>query len=213
MSLLLTLLGWPLKLIGRAIAAIWRWASADPLRIVLLAMAALSIVLGHGWGKAAAERDVWSARAVASAASAAQWKSARDQLVADIAAQRARAAVEDRANAARVAAEFDTIRERTADDYQARLDDTRLALERVRRNLAQAAAVDRGDGGSPAVPPALAARCQAIGAADCDALLAALPGQLAAAEDNTAKLISLQDYVRAALAVDYSGVQAEAVAP
>ena len=37
--------------------------------------------------------------------------------------------------------------------------------------------------------------------------LAALPGTLGAAEDNTSKLIALQDYVRGLLAIDFTGAQ------
>ncbi|MFZ5749079.1 MAG: hypothetical protein ACOY45_15650 [Pseudomonadota bacterium] len=133
---------------------------------------------------------------------------AHAKFVADAAAASAAAAAAAEANVARVRREFAAINERTEDAYQARLDDTAGALERVRRDLADIAARDTSDTGGARVPAALTARCRALGAADCDALLAALPDLLAAAEDNTGKLIALQDWVRAALAVDFAGEEA-----
>ena len=147
------------------------------------------------------ERDAARARAV-------EWAEAHAALIADVAAKRRAAAEADRANAERVAREMDEIRERTADAYQDRLDDTRAALDRVRGQLAAidaAAAEGDSDGGAPAVPAGLTARCRAFGAADCDALLDALPDLLAEAETNTGKLIALQGWARSILAVDFEG--------
>jgi len=151
------------------------------------------------------DRDAWKSASAKWETAAHAWQGAHGKLLADVRLAQAAAAAADRANVERVKREYQGINERTADDYEARLGDTRAAVERVRRQYAAAAAGDQGDGGRADVPQSLTARCQALGAADCDALLAALPERLAAAEDNTSKLIELQDYVRSSLLLDFSG--------
>lgn len=206
-------------LVGKALGALATWAVKDIRNAIMLALAAAlgwTVWTAHELGTS---RDHWQAisgkfeHAATTALDAAwKWKAARDTLAADVVAKQKAAAEADAANVARVKAEGAQINERTAHDYQARLDDTGAALERLRDQLAAAAAAtvgDQGDGGTAAVPAAYTARCRAFGAADCDALLAALPGKLAAAEDNTSQLIGLQDYVRSTLAIDYSGAAAK----
>lgn len=200
----LWLIGWPFRAIGAVLAAWWRWASEDARHIVI---SGLLILLGGACIvglSARADVATQTRRAEAAENNARAWRAAHAKLVADVSAAQKKAAAADRANVARVAAEFARINERTADDYQDRLADSATAVQRVRDRLAAIAARNPGDGNGPAVPEAVTARCRAFGAADCDALLAALPGQLHAAEANTAQLIALQDYVRSALAVDYS---------
>ena len=202
-------LGAPLRWLGSLAASLARWLVEEPVRAAILALMlnALAhwLIIDPGLR---AERDAQQARAVAGEALAGEWKAAHDRLATGMARARLLAGEADRRNAARVAAEMDAIRERTAHDYQDRLGDSRAALDRLQRELAAAgaagAAADPGGGAAAAVPAALAARCRAFGAADCDALLAALPGLLSAAEDNTAKLIGLQDWARAIVAVDFS---------
>lgn len=202
---LLKLLGWPLKALWIVVSGWWHWASEDLRHVAISILAVALLWNGMGWRTAAHQRDAEAAAAASWKAKAGEWQAAHGRLVKNIAAKRAAAEAADRANAARVDKEFEAIRQRTADDYEDRLDDTRAALERVRGQLAQIAAGDPGERGAAAVPAPLTARCRALGAADCDALLAALPDQLAAAEDNTAKLIALQAYVRSMLAIDYLG--------
>ncbi|MFZ5747165.1 MAG: hypothetical protein ACOY45_05845 [Pseudomonadota bacterium] len=195
-----------LKLPIAPLAALWRWLGEDARHMALAALLMAAGWCGWQWHRVAADRDAQAAAAVKWQANAKAWEAAHAKLVADVQAARVAAEAADRANAARAAREFDQIRERTADAYEKQLDDTSAALDRLRRDLAKATAGNPGDGAGARVPAALAARCRAFGAADCDALLAALPDVLAAAEENTGKLIALQDWARSVLAVDVSGV-------
>lgn len=167
-----------------------------------------------------ADRDAEVARADREASNASAWEaSAEDwersygefvQLV--IAAQIA-AAEADRANIARVEAEFAAINERTADEYEARLTAARDNAERLRDRLSRAEsdiAPQGGSGGDDAAEPVdLAARCQAFGATNCDGLLRRLPWVLAEAQANADKLVPLQDYVRSSALIDFSGNRQE----
>lgn len=202
--------------IGKAVAGLFAWILDDARHLAIAGLIALLAINVAGNAIArrtlADERDRWrTASARWQAAShkwrdAAQaWKGAHGRLVANVGQAQRAAAEADRRNVARVAAEFATINERTVDAYRNRLDDTRAAGERLRVELDRIAAGDPRDGRAATVPAPLTARCRAVGAADCDALLAALPGLLTEAERNTAKLIALQDYTRAMLAIDYSG--------
>src|SRR5260221_4065538 len=112
-----------------------------------LAGIALSLALGvmlliqkgetHHWKKAsAAFEQLYQQDQAAFATTVANYRSAADQ---------ARAA--DRANITRVAAEQQTINERTANDYQARLAAARTAAQRLRLNTE--ARADRGAGRDP----------------------------------------------------------------
>jgi hypothetical protein len=187
-------------------AAGLQWLFENPLRLVVVLLAAWMV-----WLQALtiphleANRDKWHAVAGQWEDNAHAWQAAHARLLANVRAAQLAAAAADRANVARVKREYQAINERTTDAYEARLSDTRAALERVRQQYAAAAAGDPRDGGRADVSGALTARCQALGAADCDALLAALPDRLAAAEDNTGKLIALQDWVRSTLLIDFSG--------
>ena len=222
MGFALALLGFGKSALGAVagwLGALLGWAGKDLRNAIILGLAvALALSTWH-LGDARDERDQARAssatfeHAARTAIDAAwAWKHDYDRYDAKVRKAALDAAAADRAHAAAVARQIATIRERTAHDYQARLDDTRSALERVRQQYAAAVAAGTaagrlGDGRAEAVPAALTARCQALGAADCDALLAALPGTLGAAEDNTSQLIALQAYVRAVLAIDFTGRQ------
>ncbi len=201
----LSLLTWPLGKLAKIGAALWRWLTADFRRLAIAALL-LALGLAHHAGNEARE-DLVAERAEAARweKSARAWQDAHDGLAERTRQARLAAAEADRHNAERVERELAAITERTADDYQDRLADSRAALERVRRDLAAATRADPGGGGAAHLPGAYTARCRALGAADCDALLAALPDTLSAAEENTAKLIGLQDWALSMLAVDYSG--------
>ncbi|NJM51596.1 MAG: hypothetical protein HC843_12610 [Sphingomonadales bacterium] len=134
-----------------------------------------------------------------------QLKQQHYSFVADVQAKTAEAERLDRENAARVDREMITIRERTAHEYEVRLSDTRNALDQLRQRIADASAGSEGHGDGTDMSDAYAARCKAFGFADCDTLLAALPELLAAAEENTATLIELQNWVRSTLAIDLDG--------
>ena len=205
MGWLLRLLASPFAAIGKLLAQIGRWVLEDARHLAIFILLVVLAVFAGGWRAASTDRDAYQASAAEWERRADAWKDAHALLVAQVQAAQAAAAEADRKNAARVEREFAVANERIADAYQDRLDDTRAAYQRVREQLADIAARDPGDGGAAAVPQPLTARCQAVGAADCYALLAALPDRLAAAEDNTGKLIGLQDYVRSMLAIDFSG--------
>lgn len=126
--------------------------------------------------------------------------------VADVQAKQQEAERLDQANVARVARRMEQIKERTAHEYEARLVDTLGALDRLRKRIAAGTTAESGSHSKAAdMPDDYAARCKAFGYANCDALLTALPDLLAAAEDNTAKLIALQQWARGVLAVDLTG--------
>lgn len=193
---------WLLKLLLAGL----QWLIEKPLRLVVAVLAiALAWQLAIAGPRTRTDRDAWRAAAGQWKANAGLWQAAHGKLLANVQAAQKAAAAADRANVARVAREYQAINERTRHDLEARNSDTRAALGSVRAQLAALAAGDPRDGGRADVPAALTARCQALGAADCDTLLAALPDRLAAAEDNTSQLIELQDYVRSSLLLDFSG--------
>lgn len=145
--------------------------------------------------------------------SAEDWERGYTDFVQLVMAAQIAAAEADRANIARVEAEFAAINERTADDYEARLAGSAAAAERLRDRLARAeadAALAGGSlGGDAGEPVDLTARCQAFGAADCDGLLRQLPWVLAEAQANTDKLVPLQQWVASSALIDLSGNQQE----
>ena len=205
-----------LRPFGGFLGGALRWLFSDFRHLVIAALA-----IGAGWlwlqlGMARQTVADWQAlagkraeRVVELEDIARSWQATFTALTIDIARQRAAAKASDEANARRVEREFAAITERTEDDFEARLADSAAALERVRGELARAGAARPGGsgGGEPDLSGNLSARCRALGAADCDALLAALPDQLAAAEANTAKLIALQDWARQISLVDLTGEQ------
>ncbi len=192
----------PIGLVLAAVVAL----SVQQIRITGLEVSPFGVTLldVEGWKSRAARHE---AEAVKWRRSSDRWQFAHQQLAGDIQSARNEARARDRANALRVERAQQQAIERTSDAYEVRLADTRAALERLRLELdrAGAAAADSGRGGAADVPGAYTARCQALGATDCDTLLAALPGLLAEAETNTAKLIELQAYVEALLAIDWTG--------
>ncbi|MEL7754023.1 hypothetical protein VO57_008780 [Citromicrobium bathyomarinum] len=141
--------------------------------------------------------------------SAEDWERGYTEFVQLVMAAQIDAAEADRANIARVEAEFAAINERTADDYEARLAGSAAAAERLRDRLARAEADSALAGGSlggdAGEPVDLTARCQAFGAADCDGLLQQLPWVLAEAQANTDKLVPLQQWVASSALIDFSG--------
>lgn len=198
---------WPLRKASGAIAALLRWLLADIRHLAIAGLALFALVLWLRLDQVAAARDDWQASSARWQRVAGAWQGAARHIFADVEQARRDAAELDTRNVARVEREMTATIERTANDYQTRLSDRDVALERLRDELARAGAAITGGGGGAeqAVPEPFTARCRAFGAADCDALLAALPDQLAAAEENTARLIGLQGYVRTILAIDFSG--------
>jgi hypothetical protein len=184
-----------------------RWLFSDWHRVVIAGLVlSLAVSLWHAH-HLAHDRDAWKAASAKWQSAERAWEGSERRLVHDVQAARAAAASADRANVARVAREYQQVNERTVRDLEARNADTHAAADQLRHRLAQVADGDRGDERRAVVPEALTARCQAFGAADCDALLASLPGQLTAAEDNTTTLLELQDYVRSTLLIDVNGTQ------
>lgn len=123
------------------------------------------------------------------------------------AADKARA--DDRANAARVAADQQAINERTDHDFQARLADARSRADRLRQELA-AGAADPGDRGTAPVPGlSAAAGGPAQGAGDDR-----FPADLAlTATEQAIQLDELIKWVRRQASVDTNARPAPAVHP
>jgi hypothetical protein len=112
----------------------------------------------------------------------------------------------DRANAARVAAEQQTINERTQDDYQKRIADARAAAERLRQELAAAPADPRG-GKAAAMPGLPTAAGSTSQAADDHRLPAAGADGDAAliATEQAIQLDELIKWVKRQSAIDLNG--------
>jgi hypothetical protein len=206
----LKMLGWG-KTIARIMRAALRWIFADWVRVAMVLALAAAVLLFTQRNDAREGEARWQAASEKNFAAARSWRQAHARLIIDTQSQRAVAARLDQANAARVQAELAQVKERTAHAYEARLADTAAALGSLQSRLVRTAAGDSG-GRDAAGGSALTARCQAFGAADCDTLLAALPGQLAAAERNTAALIGLQEYTCAMLATDWGNAKRETFA-
>lgn len=208
----LKLLGIGKAVIGWITAAV-AWLFADWRRVAVAAV--VIVFLGMIWHIRALNDDL-SDQVTATATerqraeeAEADFDALKEQhfaFVADVERQTAEAERRDRANAARVDREMALVRDRTADEYEARLADTRVALGELRDRLAGTSAGSEGNGATAGLSDPYAARCAAFGYADCHALLAALPDVLAAAEDNTGKLIALQQWARGVLAIDLNGI-------
>ena len=225
LGLLSGLLGvgkWALRGVGKLLGALLDWLLDDFRHVVIAGLVALVIVL---WFVTIADlkSDVatQTARADREAQNADDWMASADAweaefnaFVIDIVAKQRAAAEADRANIARVEAEYAALNERTVDDYEARLAGSAAAAERLRDRLARAeadAALAGGSGGGDAGEPVdLTARCQAFGAADCDGLLRQLPWVLAEAQANTDQLVGLQRYVAGSTLIDFAGEQERA---
>jgi hypothetical protein len=123
------------------------------------------------------------------------------------AAHKARA--DDRANAARVAAQQQSITEGTEHEFQIRLADARARADRLRQELA-AGSADSGSGGAasmPGLPAAAGGPAQAAGDQR-------LPASLAlTATEQAIQLDELIKWVRRQAAVDPSGSEAGPVHP
>lgn len=207
MEVLASLFLTPVKWLWRGMQAIGGWLLAKPIRGVLfmlvLHVGAHQLVIDP---RLQAKADRWQAASTKWQEAAEGWQLAHGTLLNTTRRQRALAAVLDRQNARRVEQEQAIIIEETTDAFEARLADRDAALGRLQHQLRIVGPAAGGSGGSAAaVPGDYTARCQAFGAADCDALLATLPGQLSAAEENTAKLISLQDWASGLLGIDFNG--------
>ncbi|MAY77800.1 MAG: hypothetical protein CL802_09455 [Citromicrobium sp.] len=205
------------KWLRKAASRLLNWISSDwrngPLLVLVLWGAAHVFLIDPSMRADLASETSRADREAKNAddwiASAENWENEFNAFVADVSAAQIAAAEADRANIARVEAEFAAINERIADDYEARLAGSAAAAERLRDRLARAeadAALAGGSGGGDAGEPVdLTARCQAFGAADCDGLLRQLPWVLAEAQANTDKLVPLQQWVASSALIDFSG--------
>ena len=208
---------WLLSVVWKLVGGLFDWLLADFRHLVITALGvAFAWVMFLTVPDLKADKASETARANREAMNAETWRvSAEDwesefyAFVNEVSAQQFAAAEADRANAARVDAEFAALNERTVDEYEARLAASAAAAERLRQRLARAEAqpaAPRGSGGDAADQPQdYTARCQAFGAADCDGLLLRLPGIIAEAQDNTDKLVGLQRYVAGSTLIDFSG--------
>ncbi|MEL7784077.1 hypothetical protein AAG607_13705 [Citromicrobium bathyomarinum] len=215
---------WLLSGLSKLAGKLIDWVFADwrhgPLLMLAMHAAAHIFLIDPGLRAdkasetARANREAMNAEAWMVAAE--RWEREFNTFVADISARQRAAAEADRANAARVEAEFAALNERTVDDYEAQLAASDARAERLRDRLARAeakpSAADRGERGAAGVPGALTARCQAFGASDCDGLLRSLPSVLAGAQGNTDKLVGLQQYVEGAALIDFSGSAGSGIA-
>tara|TARA_B100000749_G_scaffold142808_1_gene109603 strand:- start:27 stop:716 length:690 start_codon:yes stop_codon:yes gene_type:complete len=224
MKLLLSILGgllgvgkWLLKGLGKLLDWIFADWRNGPLLVLILWGAAHIFLIDP---RVRADLATQTARADREAknaddwmASADEWERAHTDLVADVAARQRAAAEADRANIARVKAEYDALNERIVDDYEARLAGSAAAAERLRDRIARAEAEPAPETGSlgsaTGMPVTYTARCQAFGAADCDGLLRQLPWVLAEAQSNTDQLVALQRYVAGSSLIDFGSEGAE----
>jgi hypothetical protein len=181
------------------------WIFGSPKRIAVAAAILLALFGAWQVRKLHNDRNDWRVAAKNYESAYRSWQAAFHKLVVDVELGRIEAARLDKENADRVANELAAIKERTANDYEVALTDTRRAANSLRDKLTKVAARSEGGSGEETVPGAYTARCQTFGYPDCDALLTALPGLLEAAEENTDKLIALQAWVNSVLAVDMNG--------
>ena len=224
MNLLLRILGgllgagkWLLKGLGKLLDWIFADWRNGPLLMLAILSAAYVFLIEPGLRADVATQTARADREAKNAddwmASADEWKRAHTDLIAEVADKQRAAAEADRANIARVKAEYTALNERTVDDYEARLAGSAAAAERLRDRLARAEAEPAPEtgslGSSAGVPGTYTARCQAFGAADCDGLLRQLPWVLAEAQANTDQLVSLQRYVAGSSLIDFGSEGAE----
>ncbi len=206
---------WALRGVGKLFGALLGWLLADFRHMVIAGLIALVAVFWFvtvpGLKSDLANETARANREALNAedwmVSAEEWKRTHTDFVADVAAKQLAAAEADRANIARVKAEFAAINERTVDDYEARLAGSAAAAERLRDRLASAEAEPAPESGSlgsaEVLPGSYTARCQAFGAADCDGLLRQLPWVLAEAQANTDQLVGLQQYLAGSALIDF----------
>jgi len=224
MKLLLSILGgllgagkWALKGLGKLLDWIFAdWRNGPLLMLVLWGAAHIFLIdprVRADLATQTARADREAKNADDWMASAEEWKRAHTDLVADVADKQRAAAEADRANIARVKAEYAALNERIVDDYEARLAGSAAAAERLRDRIARAEANPASQGGSDGsaevLPGTYTARCQAFGAADCDGLLRQLPWVLAQAQANTDQLVSLQRYTAGSTLIDFGSEGAE----
>lgn len=203
-----------LSLLGKARQAIshfFGWLFQDWRRIIMAVMSvglifmlwqngALKNDVAKAHNQIAAEKD----RTAMAKTAFVNMRNQYQDFAQEVAQKQKQAAAQDAANVRRVAREFANINERTNQDYENALDDSHIALKRLRERL-QIATEDRGERQQSDLPHDYSAECAAFGAADCALFFAALPDQFAAAEDNSEKLIALQNYVRAILQINING--------
>lgn len=159
---------------------------------VAVALVAAIGVLALANGRTAEQRD-------AAVAALADEKVAHRGTIQNYQSAALVAAERDSATIARVARDQQAITERVTDDFQARLDDSHAAYERLR---ASADAFAR-DPGNPELSAAREAACRAYAKASCDAL----PGLLKAAQDNTDQLVALIAWAKAQGEVDVRALE------
>lgn len=201
MAILLSLLGLGKSVVLWLIEVI-KWMFADFRRAIICGLIAAVIMLTINLSAEKQSRDAMQVRAEQAESDYALLNLYYDNLIADIARERDAAAAADAAN---VAAKNDRQKiqnQRINDDLKIRLADTRHALVQLQHRLqTQNTANDKSDGAIADMSGYYSARCIAFGYASCDGFFAALPGQLAAAEDNTARLIALQDWALSVMAI------------
>jgi len=165
----------------------WQGIAGIALSLALGVMLAIQKGETHHWKKASAGfEQLYRQEQAAFTTTIANFRSAADQ---------ARAA--DKANLTRVAAEQQTINERTANDYEARLGAARAAAQRLR--LHPETAADPGSGRSASMPGLSAAASGAARAADQDGLP---PSDALTATEQSIQLDELIKWVRGQAKVD-----------
>ncbi len=208
-----------LSIVSSPFAAVWKWLLQDFRHIALVLLFCLTAIMFFRANAMEQSRDDWRAASGQWQQTAAKWQDAtaawqgaHRQLVTDVQLRTAEAEAADRARKDRIDRQQQAAIERTANDYENRIAAIRADAERLQQHTRRAAATaDHQSGGAATdMPGPDQARCRAYGAADCDAFFAALPGILAEAETNTAKLTGLQSYIAELLALDWQGDNATA---
>src|SRR5438270_3701276 len=165
----------------------WQGIAGIALSLALGVMLLIQKGETHHWKKASAGfEQLYRQDQAAFATTVANYRSAADQ---------ARAA--DRANLTRVAAEQQTINERTANDYETRLAATRAAAQRLRLDP-EAAAHSGSRGGAPVSTLSTAA----AGAAQAAAEARLPPSDALTATEQSIQLDQLIKWIRKQAAGD-----------
>lgn len=152
------------------LARYWRESA---IALLIAALIATATVLSLRIESRTAERD---AEHAAHAATVANYRAAAEKAKADDLAHARAVEARDAANAERIAREYET-----------RLADRDARYERLRAT----AAAYSSRRAEPGVPEDADAACLAYAAARCDEL----PAKMKAAQDNTDKLVALQEWV------------------
>ena len=169
----------------------WQGIAGLAASIALLGLLIAQAIDARHWHKSSDRfEQLYASEQLAFAKTTAAVREAADKARAD-----------DRANAARVAADQQSINERTDHDFQARLADARTRADRLRQELA-ARPADPGGGGAAPVPGLSAAAGGPAQGAGHDGLPAALA---LTATEQAIQLDELIQWVRRQAAVDPNG--------